>query len=73
VNVFRERLTARLENLEARIQETMNKAAEGELNDQDSENFYRLLGAYRGLSEATIEYASTAERIEWSRWRESRF
>ena len=51
----------------------MNKAAEGELSDRDGEHLYRLLGAYRGLSEAGIEYAGTAEGIEWGRWRESRF
>jgi hypothetical protein len=71
--VLRERLTARLGLLEARIQETMNKATEGELTDQDGERFYRRLGAYRGLSEAAIEYAGTAEDIQWDRWRESRF
>ncbi len=72
-DAFRERLTARLAHLEARIEETLNKAAEGELSDRDGENFYRLLGAYRGLSEAAIEYAGTAEGIEWVPWREPRF
>ena len=72
-DAFRERLTARLEHLERRVEETLNKAAEGELSDRDGEHFYRLLGAYRGLSEAGIEYAATAEGIDWSRWRESRF
>jgi hypothetical protein len=71
--VLRERLTVRLGLLEARIEETMNKATEGELTDQDGERFYRRLGAYRGLSEAAIEYAGTAEDIQWDRWRESRF
>lgn len=73
VDVFRERLTARLEHLEARIEETLNKAAKGERSDKDGENFYRLRGAYRGLSEAAIEYVATSESIEWGRWRESRF
>jgi hypothetical protein len=72
-DALRERLTARLEHLEGRIEETLDKAGEGEIGDRDGENFYRLLGAYRGLSEAVIEYAGTAEGIEWSRWRESRF
>ena len=70
---FRKGLTVRLEHLEKRVEETLNKAVEGELSDRDGEHLYRLLGAYRGLSEAGIEYATTAERIEWSRWRESRF
>jgi len=72
-DAFRARLTARLEHLERRVEETLNKAAEGELSDRDGEHLYRLLGAYRGLSEAGIEYAGTAEEIDWSRWRESRF
>ncbi len=70
---MREGLTARLDHLERRIKETLNLATEGELSDQDAERFYRLLGAYRGLSEAAIEYAGTATEIDWSRWRESRF
>ena len=72
-DALRERLRARLEHLEGRIEETLDKAEEGELSDRDGENLYRLLGAYRGLSEAGIEYAGTAEGIEWERWRESRF
>ena len=71
--VLRERLTARLGLLEARIEETLNKATEGELSDQDGERFYRLLGAYRGLSEAAIAYADAANEIDWGPWRESRF
>ncbi len=70
---MRERLTAILGHLEGRIRETLNLAREGELSDQDGERFYRLLGAYRGLSEAVLEYADTAEGIQWTRWRESRF
>jgi DNA anti-recombination protein RmuC len=73
LDALRERLAARLDHLEGRIEETLDKAAEGELTEQDSERLYRLLGSYRGLSEAGLEYARTAGGIEWSRWRESRF
>jgi len=72
-DALRERLKTILGNLERRIEETLNQAAEGELSDRDGEHFYRLLGAYRGLSEAAIEYAGTSKGIEWSQWRESRF
>ncbi|MEA3274756.1 MAG: FUSC family protein, partial [Pseudomonadota bacterium] len=72
-DALRERLTARLAQLERRIAETMNKAAEGELSNQDRERLYRLLGAYRGLSEAGAEYARTVDGIDWDPWRESRF
>ncbi len=70
---LRERLTTKLEHLEQRIEETLNKAADGEITERDAEHFYRLLGAYRGLSEATIAYAASADGIDWSRWREARF
>ena len=70
---LRERLTTKLEHLEQRIEETLNKAADGELTERDAEHFYRLLGAYRGLSEATIAYTASADGIDWSRWREARF
>ena len=72
-DVLRERLTARLTQLERRIEETMNKATASDLSGEDRERLYRLLGAYRGLSEAGVEYARTAEGIEWDPWRESRF
>jgi hypothetical protein len=72
-DVLSERLTARLTQLERRIEETINKAPQGALSRDDRERLYRLLGAYRGLSEAGVEYARTAEGIEWDPWRESRF
>ena len=70
--VLSEQLTRSIEHLEGRIEETLNKAGKGEF-ERDGENFYHLLGAYRGLSEAIIEYAGTAEGIDWDQWRESRF
>jgi len=73
VDVLREQLTMSIEHLEGRIEETMNKAGDGKFSDRDGENFYHLLGAYRGLSEAIIEYAVTAEEINWNQWQESRF
>lgn len=68
-----EGFAARLDQLERRIEETMNKAAEGELSDRDKERLYRLLGAYRSLSEAGLDYARMAGGINWRPWRESRF
>jgi len=72
-NELREQLSMHVEHLEMRIEETMNMAREEEISVQDGENFYRLLGAFRGLCEAVIEYASTAEGIDWTQWREPRF
>jgi hypothetical protein len=60
-------------HLEGRIGETMNKLAEGEISAQDGEHFYRLLGAYRGVSEALIDIVGSTDAIDWGRWREARF
>ena len=67
------RLSANLDRLEGRIEQTLNQASEGELSTADGENFYRLLGAYRGVSEAVVAYAGAAQGIAWERWRDSRF
>jgi uncharacterized membrane protein YccC len=60
-------------HLERSIKETLERAPEGELSDQDGGNFYRLLGAYRGVSEALVDFAANAGVIDWTRWREERF
>ena len=70
---FRTRLEGIMGHMETRIEEAMDRAADGQLSDQDAENFYRLLGAYRGVSEALVDYAGNADVIDWSRWREERF
>ncbi len=62
-----------LERLETRVEETLDKASEGQFSAQDGENFYRLLGAFRGISEALVGYVDNAGAIAWARWREARF
>jgi uncharacterized membrane protein YccC len=71
--VMQDRLTARLAKLEARVEETFRLTGEGQLSTEDYENFYRLLGSYRGLSESGIGYVRLAEKINWAQWREARF
>jgi hypothetical protein len=70
---FRIKLDEIMIRLEARIREALDKAPEDRISDRDAENFYRLLGAYRGVSEALVEYAGSAGGIDWERWREERF
>ena len=70
---LRSRLDETIGHLETRTEETLDRAAEGQISDQDSENFYRLLGAFRGVSEALVDYAGSAGAIDWARWRENRF
>ena len=70
---MQDRLMARLAKLEARVAETFRLANEGELGAKDYENFYCLLGSFRGLSETGIGYVRLAEQINWAQWREARF
>ena len=39
----------------------------------EGEDLYRLLGAYRSVSEALVDYARAAGAIDWEPWREARF
>ena len=70
---LRSRVTDTVNHMEQRIAETLNNTAAGQLSDRDEENFYRLLGAYRGVSEALVDYASSNSDIDWAQWREERF
>jgi uncharacterized membrane protein YccC len=69
----RKRLADRLDRLEASIEELFAQTDKGELSTADYSNLYRLLGSYRGLSEAAIGYAQLSDGINWARWREARF
>ena len=66
-------LTGLMEQLEACIKETLNKTSKDQLSPQDGENFYRLLGAYRGVSEAMGEYIKSTDVIHWAQWKEEKF
>ncbi len=35
--------------------------------------FYRLLGGYRGVSDAALAYARAAGAIDWKQWQEEKF
>jgi len=69
----RKRLADRLARLEASIEGIFAETEKGELSTADRKNLYRLLGSYRGLSEAAIGYAQLAEGMKWAHWREARF
>jgi uncharacterized membrane protein YccC len=70
---LRARLDRILEQMETRIKEALNRAGEGQLSDRDAENFYRLLGTYRGVAEAALAYAGVSGAIDWKPWYEERF
>ncbi len=52
---------------------TVATASEVPLSDEVYENLYLLLGAYRAVSEALVDYSSSVEHIEWRHWNEARF
>jgi hypothetical protein len=70
---MRDRLLARMSRLEAQMGETLRGVKEGQLNEEDLENFYRILGAFKGQLESGIEYSRIAQGIDWTHWKEPRF
>ena len=67
------RLQEKLFNLELRINESFERIGEEVLKREDYQNFYRLLGNFRGVSEALVGYAQSSSAINLAQWRESRF
>jgi uncharacterized membrane protein YccC len=72
-DAMRDRLLARISRLEEKMGETLRDIQEGQLSERDLENFYRILGAFRGLSESGIAFSTAAEGIDWKQLREARF
>ncbi|MBW2429478.1 MAG: FUSC family protein [Deltaproteobacteria bacterium] len=70
---FHNKLDKIKNRLEERIRVTLDTVAEKQFRVRDAENFYRMLGAYRGVSEALINYAGHAGTIDWAQWKEERF
>jgi len=70
---LQERLTIEMKAMETRIDQTLTQAEQEELGPEDYKNFYRLLGSYRGLSEAVVAHAKIVGGIDWEQWREERF
>jgi uncharacterized membrane protein YccC len=70
---LRDRLNTRLTALEDRIEEVLEAGEQGEFDNQTYRNLYRLLGSFRGLSEACINLAAAGQDIDWAQWREARF
>ena len=70
---FQSRLGDIMAVVEQRIQHKLDKSGKGQLSAQDGQNFYRLLGAYRAVSDALVTYADNTSRVAWAPWREDRF
>jgi len=70
---FRSRLDGMLERLEGQIAQAAAGADQAGISTRESENSFRLLGAFRGVSEALVNFARQAGRVDWARLREARF
>ncbi|MEN8729796.1 MAG: FUSC family protein [Desulfuromonadales bacterium] len=70
---YRKRLDGLIDRLETRIRETLDRATGEQFGKEDGEHFYRLLGVYRGVTEALVGYTATAGAIDWGPWHEERF
>jgi uncharacterized membrane protein YccC len=67
------KLRSGLEKIEARVEEMFKSQSGAQANDETLLNVYRLLGSYRGLSEALAAYSRASDGINWSRLHEARF
>ncbi len=66
-------LDERLAALEKRIQQCLDGEQGIGLSSSDQQNFYRLLSAYRGTSEALLDFAQQAASVDWKPWYQERF
>jgi uncharacterized membrane protein YccC len=70
---FRSQLDGMLERLEGQIEKAAAGADQAAISTRENENSFRLLGAFRGVSEALVNFARQAGGINWARLREARF
>ena len=69
----RDGLDEKLARVEKRVKELLNESPGEELQPEYRGNFYRLLGAYRGSSEALLDFARLCDKVDWAPWFEERF
>jgi hypothetical protein len=70
---FRSRLDAMMERFEELIEKAVAGDDQASTATRENENSIRLLGAFRGVSEALVNFARQSSGIDWPRLRETRF
>jgi hypothetical protein len=68
-----ERVSGRLAQLNARVEEEVSRIQASENGDASGEGFYRVLGAFRGVTRAGLAYDERSREINWEAWREEQF
>ena len=43
------------------------------LSEEDGVHVYHLLGGYRGVTQATLEFVNIADKLNWNQWKQERF
>jgi len=66
-------LSGQLAQLNARVEEEVSRIQAGETSDAAGESFYRVLGAFRGVTRAGLAYDERSREIDWDAWREEQF
>lgn len=67
------RLDERLAKVERGIRQIVNSDSGISLQPAEEQNFYRLLAAYRGTSEALLDFTRQAAKVDWVPFYEERF
>lgn len=69
----RSHLNNYLARIEDRIEQCLDGDVEKKLGSADQQNFYRLLGVYRGTSEALLDFAQQVAKVDWTPCYQERF
>ena len=72
VHGFYNELKAWFNTFEQRVAAAVEQVKDS-VSEKEAGSFYRLLGAFRGVSTAAIAYARTAKGIDRNQWREEMF
>ena len=59
--------------LNARVETVLDQAGESDMSVADSESSYHLLGAFREVSAALLDFMQHSVPIDWRRLQEARF
>ncbi len=70
---LRQRLANWLADLQEHVDSATGNLEHTTVGAEELESFYRVIGGYRGVSEALSAYAKVAGAIDWGEWREERF
>jgi len=68
---FRSGIKSSLHAMEQRVDGVVSRMG-GSMSDQQGAGLYQVLGTYRGLSEALVDFSGRIAHMDWGRLRESR-